>query len=133
MAQLEQQYLHEMEIQCYKLAHPERLLGYQSPLLVLPENCKLLLVSPQLPQDKTAEMFERVLNSIKLPLEHALHIYPEQLSQLDSHHIEWVWFAGCQQDSEIEAKTLVSPLLTQVDGNNEQRRALWQQICSYQK
>jgi len=129
----QQQYLQEMGIQCYQLAHPERLLGYQSPQLVLPENCKLLLVSPQLPQGKTAEMFERVLNSIKLSLKHALHIYPEQLSQLDGHHIEWVWFAGCPQDSKIEAKALITPLLTQIDGNNEQRRALWQQICSYQK
>ncbi|MDF5576229.1 DNA polymerase III subunit psi, partial [Vibrio parahaemolyticus] len=24
-----------------------------------------------------------------------------------------------------------SPLLQDIDGNNEQRRALWQQICSY--
>ncbi|WP_031809815.1 DNA polymerase III subunit psi, partial [Vibrio parahaemolyticus] len=24
-----------------------------------------------------------------------------------------------------------SPLLQDIDGNNEQKRALWQQICSY--
>ncbi|MDF5479653.1 DNA polymerase III subunit psi, partial [Vibrio parahaemolyticus] len=26
---------------------------------------------------------------------------------------------------------LTSPLLQDIDGNNEQRRALWQPICSY--
>lgn len=130
----QQEYLQEMGIQCYQLAHPERLLGYQSPQLILPDNCQLLLVSPQLPLGKTAEMFERVLKSIKLSLEQALHVTPEQLSQLDNdnHHLEWIWFAGCDLQERLEAKALVSPLLTQVDGNNEQRRALWQQICSYQ-
>lgn len=128
----QQQYLQEMGIECYQLAHPERLLGYQLPPLHLPENCKLLLVSPQLPKGKTAEMFERVLKSIKLPLEQALHIYPEQLSQIEPHALEWVWYAGCEQTRDLNAKALTSPLLTQIDGNNEQRRLLWQQICSYQ-
>ncbi len=128
----QQQYLQEMGIECYQLAHPERLLGYQLPPLHLPENCKLLLVSPQLPQGRTAEMFERVLKSIKLPLEQALHIYPEQLSQIEPHALEWVWYAGCEQTRDLNAKALTSPLLTQIDGNNEQRRLLWQQICSYQ-
>ncbi|MDG2733340.1 DNA polymerase III subunit psi, partial [Vibrio parahaemolyticus] len=43
----------------------------------------------------------------------------------------WVWFAGCEADQSIKAKHLTSPLLQDIDGNNEQRRALWQQICSY--
>ncbi|KJY83680.1 DNA polymerase III subunit psi [Vibrio galatheae] len=132
MSHQEQQYLQEMGIQCYELAHPERLQGYATPRLELPETCQLLLVSPLIPQGGNAEMFERVLKSINLSLKQALHIYPQQLSQLGNHQLEWVWFAGCEPAEIDKVKALNSPLLTHVDGNNQQRRALWQQICAYQ-
>lgn len=127
------QYLQEMGIQYYQLNHPERLQGYQSPKLVLQESCKLLLVSPQYPKKETALMFERVLKSIKLDLSQALHIYPEQFEQLEYPFTGWVWFAGCEAPKQTLGQVLTSPLLSDIDGNNEQRRALWQQICSYQK
>ncbi|MGR5171068.1 DNA polymerase III subunit psi [Vibrio owensii] len=127
----EKQYLHEMGISTWELSHPERLEGYQSPLLDLQSSCKLLLVSPMCPENETALMFERVLKSIKLTLDDALHLEPERLSMLGEHQLEWVWFAGCEADTSINAKQLTSPLLQDIDGNNEQRRALWQQICSY--
>tara|TARA_Y100001956_G_scaffold76794_1_gene86415 strand:- start:3194 stop:3592 length:399 start_codon:yes stop_codon:yes gene_type:complete len=131
MPQYETEYLQEMGIQCYELAHPERLQGYQSPKLVLQESCQLLLVSPQCPKKETALLFERVLKSIDLTLDQALHIYPEQVSQLAEPFQNWIWFSGCENPEKIGGKVLSSPLLSQIDGNNEQRRALWQQICSY--
>ncbi|MDF2154454.1 DNA polymerase III subunit psi [Vibrio sp. CAU 1672] len=131
MSSRENQYLHEMGISLWELCHPERLTGYQAPQLELPLDCKLLLVSPVCPENQTALLFERVLKSIHLPLERARHIEPERLFQLGEHQLEWVWFAGCQASTEVQAKILTSPLLADIDGNNEQRRALWQQICSY--
>lgn len=132
MSPHEMQYLQEMGIQSYELAHPERLQGYQAPQLVLQETCQLLLVSPQFPQKETALLFERVLKSINLSLEQALHVYPEQLHQLSEHQLEWIWFAGCEAQEKLNAKVLTSPELGQINGNQAQRRALWQQICSYQ-
>ncbi|MDW2373263.1 DNA polymerase III subunit psi, partial [Vibrio sp. 1078-1] len=52
-------------------------------------------------------------------------------AMLGEHQLEWVWFAGCESNSMENAKQLTSPLLQDIDGNNEQKRALWQQICSY--
>lgn len=132
MPQHQTQYLKEMGIQYYELAHSERLQGYQAPALVLPESCKVLLVSPEYPKQQVALLFERVLKSMNLSLEQSRHIYPEQLSQVSGHQPEWVWFAGCEVPVDVQAKTLKSLKLSQIDGNNEQRRALWQQICSYQ-
>ncbi|MCG9650226.1 DNA polymerase III subunit psi [Vibrio brasiliensis] len=131
MPQHEIEYLQEMGIQCYELSHPERLQGYQAPCIALQASCQLLLVSPQYPKNETAIMFEKVLKSINLGLEQAQHIYPQQVSQLAEHQLEWIWFAGCDAQPELEGKVLSSPLLSDIDGNNEQRRALWQQICSY--
>ncbi|UUM30153.1 DNA polymerase III subunit psi [Vibrio japonicus] len=132
MPQHQAQYLQEMGIQRYELIHPERLQGYQVPGLELPESCKVLLVSPEYPQKDITLLFERVLKSIHLSLDEARHIYPEQLSQLTEHQLKWVWFAGCEALAVANANMLTSLKLSQIDGNNEQRRALWQQICSYQ-
>ena len=132
MSQIHAQYLQEMGITQWELSHPERLSGYQTELVKLPETCQLLLVSPEKPQGALAEMFERVLKSIKLELSQAQYVHPSELSHFDLSSPQWVWFAGCESDTDIAAKTLQSPLLSQIDGNNQQRRALWQQICSYE-
>ena len=131
-------YLQEMGISTWELIHPEKILGYQAPPLNLPCSCKLLLVSPKCPEGQTALMLERVLKSIKLSLDDALHLEPQQLSQLGTHDLEWIWLAGCEaSDNDYEAiknseiKQLHSPLLQDIDGNTEQRHALWLQICSY--
>lgn len=132
MSQIHAQYLQEMGITQWELSHPERLAGYQTELVKLPETCQLLLVSPEKPQGVLAEMFERVLKSIKLELSQAQYVHPNELSYFDLSSLQWVWFAGCESDTDIAAKTLQSPLLSHIDGNNQQRRALWQQICSYE-
>ncbi|ANS86360.1 DNA polymerase III subunit psi [Vibrio scophthalmi] len=124
-------YLTQMGIDCYQLSHPERLTGYQAPALELPAECKLLLVSPVSPNGELALLFERVLKSINISLDQARHIYPEQATQLAGQSMEWVWFAGCERTEQLAEKALTTPLLSEIDGNNQQRKALWQQICSY--
>ena len=78
-------------------------------------------------------MFERVLKSIKLTLDQAQHITPDQLVSLGEHQLTWIWYAGdAPINNDISAKKLVTPLLSVINGNNTHRRALWQQICSYE-
>ncbi|MCY9826745.1 DNA polymerase III subunit psi [Vibrio chagasii] len=131
MSQTHAHYLQEMGISQWELCHPERLAGYESKLTPLASDCKLLLVSPEKPQGELAVMFERVLKSIKLDLSQALHIQPQHLTSIEFGDVEWVWFAGCESTQEIKAKTLRSPLLSDINGNNQHRRDLWQQICAY--
>ena len=131
MSQTHAQYLQEMGISQWELSHPERLAGYESELTPLANDCKLLLVSPEKPQGELAVMFERVLKSIKLDLSQALHIQPQHLTSIEFGDVEWVWFSGCESTQEIKAKTLQSPLLSDINGNNQHRRDLWQQICAY--
>ena len=128
---VQSQYLHEMGISQWDLVHPDRLAGYQANLTVLPDGCKLLLVSDEKPDGKLAEMFERVLKSIKLDLTQALYIPCSQFTSIDSSRVDWVWFAGSSPSIELDAKVLQSPLLSEIDGNNQHRRDLWQQICAY--
>lgn len=127
----EKQYLHEMGISTWELIHPDRLAGYQSPMIDLPSACKLLLVSPVCPVNESAILFEKILKSMKLTLDQAMHLEPERFSLLGEHQLEWVWFSGCEVNGDPNIKQLASPLLQDIDGNNEQKRALWQQICSY--
>ncbi|GAA5647111.1 MULTISPECIES: DNA polymerase III subunit psi [Vibrio] len=132
MSNTETQYLSEMGIQYWQLTHPERLTGYQATQVDLPESCQLLLVAPSCPRGETAAMFARVLKSIKLELGQARHILPDDFSAISEQHLKWIWFAGCDVQAGIDAHVLHTPMLSDIDGNNTLRRALWQQICSYQ-
>lgn len=124
-------YLSEMGIDSYQLMHPQRLSGCQMATISLPSECQMLLVSPVLPQGSQAEFLERVLKSMQLTLAQTRHIFPQQIEQLQQQSVEWVWFAGCPSSDALQGKVLSSPLLSDIDGNNQQRKALWQQICTY--
>tara|TARA_Y100001960_G_C14592401_1_gene786373 strand:- start:396 stop:800 length:405 start_codon:yes stop_codon:yes gene_type:complete len=132
MSHRELHYLDEMGIQYYELNHPQILKNASVAPLALPDSCQMLLVCPECPEGQLAEMFERVLKSIQLDLSQALHIYPEQFAQLARPLPKWQWFAGCEAPMDNEGLVLTSPMLDQINGNNEQRRALWQQIQKYQ-
>ncbi|PRQ63684.1 DNA polymerase III subunit psi [Vibrio sp. V01_P9A10T6] len=133
MSHHENQYLQEMGIQRWELIHPQRLAGYQPDPVTLPSTCRLLLVSPQYPQQGALLLFSRVLKSMGLEISQACHLEPHSLSQLTGSSIEWLWFSGCEKrESPLAKKVLTSPPLVEIDGNTELRRALWQQICSYE-
>ncbi len=130
----QQQYLKEMGISVWELAHPDKLQGYQAPGIQLPQTCTLLLVADSCPQGDDATLFIKVLASMKLSADQALHLTPAQAAQLDKHALKWVWFAGCkalEQASLQGVNILTSPAITQIHGNTQNRRDLWQQICSY--
>ncbi|SJN53969.1 DNA polymerase III subunit psi [Vibrio ruber DSM 16370] len=132
MQERQQYYLQEMGIQHWQLVHPERMLGGEYAQYALPASCKLLFVSPVLPEGAQAVMFEKVLKSFHVSLEEARHVYPHSLDWISQSDIEWIWFAGCPAPEVTTAKRLTSPLLSEIDGHPQHRRDLWRQICSYQ-
>ncbi|MGL6258342.1 DNA polymerase III subunit psi [Vibrio sp. WXL103] len=130
-AQRRAAYLTEMGITQWVVTHPERLTGVSIAPQSLPDDCRLLFVSSQCPQGALAEFLEKVLKAMGLSLSQVQHIEPQHWSELDSSQLEWVWFAGCDEQP-TGAKRLLSPKLEMIDGNNQQRRALWSQIQSQQ-
>lgn len=133
-----------MGVQTWELTHPERIPVRSSPSLSLRPDCRLLFVSSVKPQGDNVLFYQKILKAMKLDLSETLHIAPEQLLSLDGQHIpEWIWFAGEEQANERFAqltqqyqftaspKKLVSPQLSNIDGNDMERRALWNQIRSY--
>ncbi|WP_068714894.1 DNA polymerase III subunit psi [Vibrio tritonius] len=125
-------YLQEMGIQSWELTHAERLKGYQPSLNQLPSHCRLVLVSDEYPTAVEVAMFDRVINSFHVINSETCFIHLAQLMQFDLSTLEWLWFAGCKPLPTSVHKQLVSPHLRDIDGNTQQRRALWQQICSYE-
>lgn len=128
MSTRELTYLHEMGIQAYELTHPERLQGYSTEGIRLPDECKMLLVSPQKPSGETATLFENILKTINLTLDQTRYLAPEHLVLLSATKVDWIWFAGSEVQMELGIKTLQSPSLSEIDGNQQHKRALWQQI-----
>ena len=122
-------YLHEMGIQAYEMQDIDLLKGYKAKTISLPETCKLLFVSDIHPAGDDAELFAKVLHSMDLSTEEALHIYPQYLSLVSSQNQAWTWFSGCQLEPRIQGKILISRSLSSVKSNSRHRRDLWQQIC----
>lgn len=127
----QQHYLQAMGIQSWQLTHPERLAGYQSAPQPLEADCSLLLVCDAFPEPDEITLFERVIKSFGVSLAQARHVYPHQLTLLDLSVLEWIWFAGCDSQVQTAAKRLQSPVLSEIAGNTQHRRDLWQQICAY--
>ena len=141
---IERQRLQEMGVDVWEVAHPERLQGVEQRSFSLPKSCALLLVADSIPTGDEAVLFAKVLASMKLNLEQALHVTPAQLSQIIHHQLVWVWFAGVDlpdiEQSESSAafkldglQALNSVSLIDIPTDIQHRRQLWQQICSYQK
>ncbi|MCW8345282.1 DNA polymerase III subunit psi [Vibrio sp. ZSDZ65] len=131
-----------MGIQTWALAHPERLAILPEQTLSLPDRCELLFISPIQPENETALFYQKILKAMKLEMANTQHIYPEQLIHLDTSALpKWLWFSGAEYENEryqqllaqrsIQCNQLVSPLLSSIDGNDAERRALWNQIRSY--
>ncbi|MFA0084263.1 DNA polymerase III subunit psi [Vibrio sp. 10N.261.51.F12] len=133
-----------MGIQTWELTHPERLSVQPKQTLTLPQECELLFVSPVKPEKETALFYQKILKAMKLDIACSQHITPEQLLHLDGAHTpKWLWFAGDDRADEryqqllslrtftTQPNQLTSPLLTNIDGNDAERRALWNQIRSY--
>ncbi len=125
-------YLQEMGIDIWVPTYPQSLSGPDHKE-ALPASCRLLFVSPEKPESASLLMFfSKILASMDLKLEQVQHIFPHQFPFIDIQSVEWVWFAGTQPETVEGAKQLVSPLLDSIDGNNQERRALWTQITSYE-
>ncbi|WP_459680685.1 DNA polymerase III subunit psi [Vibrio comitans] len=120
--------LAEMEIQQWQLLHPERLQGYQQPEIALDAAVKLLFVSPEVPSGHYAEFLQKVLKAMKLELNDCRHLYPNQVQQVGSHSLQWLWFSNCTSQPLENIKVIASPALSEIDGHNENRRQLWNQI-----
>jgi DNA polymerase-3 subunit psi len=143
MQSRQQYYLQEMGVQIWRLERPGSLLNGPCIRFDIESSCRLLFISPVFPQADEAILFEKVLTSFHVPVRAARHIFPQDLYRLGKHQLEWVWFAGCSSDTASliehlsggghEPKSLVSPLLSRIDGHPVYRRELWQQICRYQE
>ncbi|GEA51080.1 DNA polymerase III subunit psi [Vibrio inusitatus NBRC 102082] len=121
-------FLAEMDIQEWQLAHPEKLQGYQQPEISLDGSVKLLFVSPQVPSRHYAEFLQKVLKAMQLDLDDCRHLYPNQIQQLGAHSLQWLWFSDCVSLPLDGVKLIASPALSEIDGNNQNRRQLWNQI-----
>lgn len=134
-----------MGIQTWELTHPERVPHSAQARFAVPESCQLLFVSPMKPQGDKVAFFEKILKAMKLELSQALHITPDMLSQLDTKPMpRWIWLAGVESAQERLGQwkqqhslsdvpvTLISPPLSEIEGQDTHKRQLWNQIRANQ-
>ncbi len=125
-------FLQEMQIDQWQVLHPERLEGVDITPISLPEHCRMLLISPNVPTSAERSFLAKVLGSFKVSIDDAFLLEPQQLSQVDITNVEWVWFCQCEPSELESVKTLHSESLSLVESNKEHKQALWKQIKSYE-
>lgn len=134
-------YLEEMQIDQWLVHRPDNLVyGKQQDAISLPNDCRLLLVATKLPVGSDAEFFAKVVQSFGVTLTQTLFIEKCALGNVEANEeTEWIWLTD-MSETATEAvkqrwpnkKILSSLSLNQINGNNIERRALWQQIKSYE-
>ncbi|PSV44820.1 DNA polymerase III subunit psi [Photobacterium indicum] len=133
MKQRDIQVLQEMGLTYWQVRKPELFPNMQVPVIDLPESCKLLFITDDELNEHDAWLFGRILGSMKLTPEQALSLPLEAVEQVAEHHLIWCWFAGCQGAHPVGCQVLNSSSLQAMHSNPSSKKALWQQICSYDK
>ncbi len=134
-------YLEEMQIDQWIIHRPDNLIyGNDRNAISLPDDCCLLLVAKELPVGGDAEFFTKVVQSFGVTLTQTQFIEDSAMGNVElNEKTEWIWLAGMPECDILamkqrwpNKKILSSLPLNQINGNNTERRALWQQIKSYE-
>lgn len=126
------QRLSEMGITSWQLRRPELFPSHTANTISLPATCKLLLVCDKPLDEHDAWLFSKILASMKLSPEQALTLPHTALTQIDSHHLDWVWYINEPVSGLSGPRSLVSIPLSEMHENPAAKKALWQRICEYE-
>lgn len=121
------QRLTEMGITVWDLRRPSLFERTPQPFS-LPIECKLLFVSNAKPNEQEAWLFGKILGSMQLLPNQALHIPYSALSNLHTHALQWCWFSEGEPVLMDGVKNLVSPSLSTLLEDINAKKVLWKQI-----
>ncbi|MGF1681061.1 DNA polymerase III subunit psi [Photobacterium minamisatsumaniensis] len=131
MKQRNLQLMQEMGLTYWQIRKPAFYPDMEIPSIDLPEACKLLFVCDDELDDHDKWLFGKILSSMKLTAEQALCLPPSAIEQVREHHLTWCWVAGCESPHPAGCQLLTSVSLKQMHTHPASKKALWQQICSY--
>lgn len=131
MKQRDLQLMQEMGLIYWQVRKPDFYPGRELPAIDLPESCKLLFVCDDELDEHDRWLFGRILSSMKLTPDQALSLPAAAVEQVREHHLIWCWVAGGEAAHPSGCQLLTSISLTQMHTNPGSKKALWQQICSY--
>lgn len=132
MKQRDLQILHEIGLTYWQVRKPDFFPELETPVIDLPAHCKLLFVCEDELDEHDRWLFGRILKSMKLTPAQALMLPPQGVEQIRAHQLTWCWLAGCQAAHPAGCQLLTSAALKQMHTNPASKKALWQQICSYE-
>lgn len=126
--------LQEMGLTVWQLRKPERVNAH--PEINIPENCRLLFVAPEFPENDELELLVKIALSMGVSAEEVYYLTSEQLQLLDTpQEIAWLWFCGEEKcaHSLICNRQIASHRLSALKENPLFKKQLWQQIKQYKE
>ena len=131
MKQRDLQLMKAIGLTYWQIRKPGFYPEQEQPVIDLPETCQLLFVCDDELDEHDRWLFGRILGSMKLQPEQALCIPAAAVEQIREHHLKWCWVAGCEAAHPADSQLLTSASLKSMHTNPGAKKALWQQICSY--
>ncbi|MGR2768304.1 DNA polymerase III subunit psi [Photobacterium ganghwense] len=131
MKQRDLQLMKEMGLTYWQVRKPDFFPGWERSAIDLPVSCQLLFVCDDELDEHDRWLFGRILSSMKLSPEQAMALPSSAVELVREHHLTWCWVAGCETAHPAGCQLLTSISLKQMHTNPAAKKALWQQICSY--
>jgi len=122
--------LQEMGIDLWQLRKPARV--HASVDIQLPEDCQLLIIAPQQPQQ--IELMCKIIKSMGVEAKLAYWLAPHLLSFLpESTQVSWIWFCGIApiQHQVHCLRQVQSRTLAELEKTSLFKKQLWHQIKKY--
>ena len=123
--------LQQMGITYWQVRRPDFYPERAVATIDLPAGCRLLFVNDDTLTEQDAWLFGRILHSMKLSPDQALTLPSHCIDNIGEHHLQWCWFAGCDGREPMGTQRLQSCSLAHMHDHPLTKKALWQQICSY--
>lgn len=123
-------FLQQLGITQWKLRRPAILQGEAA--MPIPSNIRLLIVAQSPPQHQDP-LFCDLLLSLHLTPEQTYSLTPNQLAVIPKDRQYHYWYLGNHEPLTDAQVHLQSPVLNELYQDGHAKRALWQQICQYEK
>ncbi|RLM21704.1 DNA polymerase III subunit psi [Brenneria alni] len=122
--------LQQLGITQWTLKRPSVLQGEIA--VSLPAQVRLVIVSSE-PPASDDPLLADILHSLALTPEQTVNLTPQQVVMLPENARCPSWRLGVDEPLALQGVQFTSPALTELYHNADAKRALWQQICQYER
>lgn len=124
-------YLQEMGITRWQLRKPELFSNFQDADGVDLSRYSLLLLSSE--AEFSHPLLSNIVKAFKFSMDDVYHCSMAEFENMQGPLPEYIWSTMGPINQPFGHKLLTSPPLSQLENNPQEKRALWEQFCAFNR